>query len=195
MDNQDRRIRKTKTALCNALSKLMETQEFHTISVKALCDAADIHRATFYYHYSDIYAFYQEIEASFLEDVSALLDIDQAHTYETPFFNRIINYVDANAAICRIFLSQVTGMGTYRKLIDTIKAQYLKIWQYETHTSELPRDWHFLTDYHIQGCLAVVASWLDSDRACSKSEITSLLLEIDTEFDNVVERHYATAAR
>lgn len=191
MEHQDRRIRKTKTALCNALSQLMETQEFHTISVRALCDAADIHRATFYYHYSDIYAFYQEIEASFLTDITVLFDVDSNHTYETPFFNRIVNYVDVHAPICRIFLSQATGMGTYRKLVDTIKAQYLKIWQTETHTDELPRDWHFLTDYHIQGCLAIIASWLDTGRIQPKSEITALLLEIDTEFDNIVERHYA----
>lgn len=31
MEHQNRRIRKTKAALCSALSQLMETQELHTI--------------------------------------------------------------------------------------------------------------------------------------------------------------------
>jgi len=72
---EDRRIRKTKKPFYNALIELLKKNEIRYISVQELCDLADSHRSTFYYHYSDIYALYEEMETKILDEFSSVVSI------------------------------------------------------------------------------------------------------------------------
>ena len=49
----DRRIRRTRRQLHNALYSLIQEQNYDTITVSDVVDTADISRATFYLHYKD----------------------------------------------------------------------------------------------------------------------------------------------
>lgn len=51
----DRRTRKTRKALIEALTKLMSEKKINKITVKELTDLADVNRSTFYLYYNDIY--------------------------------------------------------------------------------------------------------------------------------------------
>lgn len=54
MENyMDRRIRKTQTALVDAVRALLQTYVWDDISVQLICDTADISRSTFYSHFAD----------------------------------------------------------------------------------------------------------------------------------------------
>lgn len=65
----DRRVRRTKLLLTNALVSLLETKTLKDISVKELCDKADINRGTFYLHYKDIYDMMNQIETDILNQL------------------------------------------------------------------------------------------------------------------------------
>lgn len=49
----DRRVRRTRDALGDALVALMHEKPFHEITVQQVLDRADVSRATFYTHYRD----------------------------------------------------------------------------------------------------------------------------------------------
>ena len=53
---QDMRIRRTKKLIWEALLTLLETHSLTSIQVKAICEQAMVHRATFYSHFTDKYA-------------------------------------------------------------------------------------------------------------------------------------------
>ena len=53
--SNDRRIRYTRYALQNALIVCMQQKPFNRITVREICETADINRSTFYMHYKDIY--------------------------------------------------------------------------------------------------------------------------------------------
>ena len=57
----DRRVKYTKTMLKNALVQRMHKQHISSISVKSLCETADINRSTFYAHYTDSYNLLHQI--------------------------------------------------------------------------------------------------------------------------------------
>lgn len=59
----DRRVKYTKTALREALVTLMQDRHISQITVKALCDLADVNRSTFYAHYTDPYDLLGQVEA------------------------------------------------------------------------------------------------------------------------------------
>jgi len=52
---KDRRIRKTEQAIQAALTKLLSNKDITEITIKELCEKADINKSTFYLHYRDIY--------------------------------------------------------------------------------------------------------------------------------------------
>lgn len=58
-DNQqrpaDRRVEKTLRALCTALLEISRTKPVQKISVRDLCEYAEINRSTFYMHFEDKY--------------------------------------------------------------------------------------------------------------------------------------------
>ena len=53
--NKDKRVIRTKALLIRSLSALMKQKNIKDITVKELCEYADINRGTFYLHYKDIY--------------------------------------------------------------------------------------------------------------------------------------------
>ena len=52
----NRRTAYTKTAIRRTFFELLEEKDFDKISVREICQRADINRSTFYRHYDDINA-------------------------------------------------------------------------------------------------------------------------------------------
>ncbi len=52
---EDRRVRKTKSAIKHAFIQLLKEQNIENITVQDIADKADINRGTFYLHYEDKY--------------------------------------------------------------------------------------------------------------------------------------------
>ena len=71
MEN-DRRTKRTKLLLKNAFTELLSMKTLNEISVKELCELADINRGTFCLHYQDIYDLLASIFLN--EDVPGLSD-------------------------------------------------------------------------------------------------------------------------
>ena len=182
MNTDDRRIRKTKKALREALAELMMEKELRNITIRELSDAADVHRATFYTHYNDIYDLYEQLQNAVVEEMGAIIVGDPTHEYED-LFKSLINYVSDNSKTCRMFLKDRTFNETISGFLEE---KYFDIWQYETGQNEVSEEWRFLIRYHMQGCLAIISRWAESDFTYPKEDITDMILKVDTHFDNIM---------
>ena len=58
----DARVRYTQNALKQALLTLLKEKSVNKITVKEVCELAELNRATFYSHYSDCFALLEAIE-------------------------------------------------------------------------------------------------------------------------------------
>lgn len=70
----DRRVRKSKEAIKNAFTKLMNNSRLEEITVSRLCEEADINRSTFYLHYKNIDDFIHSIEANLARHITSTID-------------------------------------------------------------------------------------------------------------------------
>jgi len=59
---ESRKTQYTRKALADGMVELMKNKPFDKITVKELCDYADVNRSTFYAHYEDIFALLHAIE-------------------------------------------------------------------------------------------------------------------------------------
>ncbi|MFJ8237006.1 TetR-like C-terminal domain-containing protein [Ureibacillus sp. NPDC094379] len=70
----DRRTKKTKQHLRNALASLIQETDFQSITVQDITDRADINRATFYSHYRDKYDFVEKIAEEILGEFEDIIN-------------------------------------------------------------------------------------------------------------------------
>ena len=66
---KDLRIIKTERAIHSALVELLKEKDLEKITVSELSARAEINKATFYLHYTDIYSLYQEVMAKHIREI------------------------------------------------------------------------------------------------------------------------------
>lgn len=72
----DKRIEKTKHGIYNAFIELRSKKSLERISVKELCELANINKSTFYAHYLDIYDLSDKIESEITAEIMKEINID-----------------------------------------------------------------------------------------------------------------------
>ncbi len=65
----DIRIEKTKTAIHNTFLELRSKEPLEKITIKELCEKAQINKSTFYSHYKDIYDLSDQLETDVVASV------------------------------------------------------------------------------------------------------------------------------
>ena len=73
MENEDRRVRKTREVLKKSLISLMKEKNINSITVKELCEKADINRGTFYLHYVDVVNILNELEEELFKEFQEVI--------------------------------------------------------------------------------------------------------------------------
>ena len=69
----DARVRYTKMFIIQNFTKLLKEKPINNITVKEICDLAELNRATFDKHYLDVYDLLDKIEFQFLEELRTVL--------------------------------------------------------------------------------------------------------------------------
>ena len=98
----NRSVRMTKQRLYQALITLLQQKSLREITVRELTELAGISRGTFYFHYADIYALMDQMEAAQLARLNDLMDslipsISQEDA--PPALVALITYMTANKLI------------------------------------------------------------------------------------------------
>lgn len=119
MRKEDRRVRITKAAIRESLIELMSTYPLSKVSVKMICEKADINRSTFYAHYQDQYDLLHKIQKEVIADIRTYLagkTFTDDSTVTLPLLRRCLNTYEVifpclkcfSPAIPTIFLSKET---------------------------------------------------------------------------------------
>jgi AcrR family transcriptional regulator len=172
----DRRVKYTKTVLKDALVHLMQSQHISSISIKTLCEIADINRSTFYTHYTDQYDLLRHIE----EDVMANLKLHlekQEYADDLPVtvqaMTRILEYAKENAALFDVLLS---GNCDFAFQKDVLELSEIVSWKYNK-TMDV-RTMEYLQAYATTGCISLLHKWLKDGMVESVPTITELILKV-----------------
>lgn len=91
MENkQDLRVKKTKRAIRQAFERLLMTRPLSKITVTELAKEAEINKATFYLHYTDIYDLYTQSLSEHLQMLADRIDfIDLFFTDTSAFVSKL----------------------------------------------------------------------------------------------------------
>ncbi len=97
MNNQDLRVVKTRANIKAVFCEMLKKEPVEKISVTELSRQAQINKSTFYLHYQDIYALYDEVRDDFLQQMIRSMDYCRLFlTNPGEFFNQFFKTLKEN---------------------------------------------------------------------------------------------------
>jgi AcrR family transcriptional regulator len=124
----DRRVKYTREALKKSLIELMKTKPFQKITVKELCERADINRATFYTHYSDTAELLEQIETEFFEPIRLSLNREKVSANVRAVLIEVCRQVKVHAELCRVLFSPYGNKDFLEKILKYSYQKALESW-------------------------------------------------------------------
>lgn len=185
MNKNESKYFNTAKKMNDALIALLETKEFEYITIKEICQVANVNRSTFYLHYSNMNDLLEEtiqsLNKSFnshfitkenentivvkdkLEDL-LLINDDNLIPY--------LNFIEENKKIFKI-------MKTHSELFNTSKTynqMFNNLFVPIMSRFGLDAKWHkYLMDFYINGITSIVLDWVYDDCKISIQEVSEFI--------------------
>lgn len=174
----DRRVRRSRRQLADALLTLVTQKKFSEISIQEITDAADMNRSTFYLHFqSKEELLLAALVARFDELVSSFGEISETRTiWQTPEIDRaVFEHVADHAAIYKALLDD-PNLG----LVIHAIIGYIADFNERTIRASLPAGQAApfpveILAQHIAGSLyALIHWWVHNDMPYSPAEMAAM---------------------
>lgn len=177
----DRRKRYTQMVLKDSFIYLLKQKQISKITVKEVCELADINRSTFYAHYTDLYDLLEQIEEDIIREMIHFLSIYQNEPAgnSIQITERLIEYLAENKEECEALLSE-NSHSSFEKKVRKVAHQFLM-----THWLKVPISDDNIVDYIsafiISGSIQIVKVWLQNGMDKSPQEIAHLITKLVNE--------------
>lgn len=171
-ESEDKRIKRTKKLLRQALQELMQEKAFQDITVTDLVERADINRGTFYVHYRDVYDLRERIENQMIEDFRVII---AAHMPSCtgrslrPMLERAAEYVEQHRDIVSSLLSTSGTHSFEAKMTAVIEEARAAVAPVRGLRQEY--DARFVS----AGMMSVMEKWLADERRPPRDEVVEFL--------------------
>lgn len=154
----------TRQLLRDSLLELMRDRPIGKISIKEICQNADVNRSTFYLYYADPYALFSEIEGELLAQARAHLEKIGTDPVSVRYVTELLLYIKDNAESFRALLCRQEGIPFQSAFVE---AAFQKLRQsLPLSCAEPVAD--YVYDYLIFGSMSVIQRWIEAgfDRPC-----------------------------
>ena len=178
---EDRRVRRTKKLLTQALTQLLQEKQVNEITVKELTDLADMNRGTFYLYYKDIFDMIEKIEDELFENLNAIIALREntdVSEQAKPILRDLFMFIEDNQEMCRVLLSPNGDMNFLHRLNEVMREKCLQLYQTaDLKGSEDEFDYHY--SFIVFGCAGIIRSWVNRgcpENAEEMAELTSRMI-------------------
>lgn len=187
---EDRRVRYTKMVLKESFINLLEEKDISRITIKEICEDADINRATFYAHYNDQYDLMKKIQNDLfanIEDYLTAYKDDDLPFVPVDMLERIFEYIKENAQLCKILLSERGDLNFQKRLLTLV---------YEKNISDLTKsgviskdDAEYIYAFTLTGSVGAIQKWLNDDMKKTPHFMADMMVKITTGMPKLMENN------
>ncbi|WP_154838445.1 TetR/AcrR family transcriptional regulator [Staphylococcus sp. Marseille-Q1834] len=197
---EDRRIRKTKSAIKKAFIQLLKEKDLDKITVQDISDQADINRGTFYLHYEDKYTLLSDMEDEYISEIWSLTQFNQfnANSPETiadEFINNTLTKILQHIADNMDFYHTILQLDRKSKLEDKIyfliKENMQKYISVNNEIDGIPE--MYFHSYVAGATISIIKYWVQDEHRISVDELTQHIFKIvyNGPLRIMAENHYA----
>jgi len=180
-----RKVRYTKRILQESLIELMQKKSLLNISVKEICEIADVGRTTFYTHYKDQYELLTEIEEQIFIDTDKIAqkyhgqkNVKFNKQEITEFMRNLLEYISSNRNSIQVLLSENGErdfqIRFFRKRLDRLP----KIKKILEHKSQSINAISYYSIFIAGGFITLVKEWIKNGLDIGVTEMANMLAGI-----------------
>ena len=177
---EDKRIRRTKKLLRQALTRLMQQKDFQSITVTDVVREADINRGTFYAHYRDVYDLRDKIETGMIEDFRGMIAaIRPSETVTLKLvLSRLMDYLEEKNATfvtnAVVHAQKLAEMGMKVLMIGVIEECRMELLPYRSVEDA------YAARFLATGVIGMTEKWITESQPIPKTEMVSLITKLLT---------------
>ncbi len=135
----DRRVKRTKKNIYTALVDLMLEKSINDITVRELCDKADVNKSTFYLHFMDIYDCRDTWANELLDDIfsrSSTITYEELISNKNQYLNAFFDFFEKDMEFYHKLLNSPMAARAIKLFKDKINENFL-----EANKSTLAQDY------------------------------------------------------
>lgn len=174
----NRKVKYTHKVIRDTLFELLEKKKIEAITVKELCNFADINRSTFYNHYRDIFDLVEKLEDEIVYDIMQDISIENiSKANQKQFFIRIFNKILKGKDKYRLLSLNKESIRAVDRMFDRIykySNQILRDENRELTENKIKHVYAFTS----RGCAQLVISWFENGMIESPDEMSILMSDL-----------------
>ncbi|MCH3906838.1 MAG: TetR/AcrR family transcriptional regulator [Sphaerochaeta sp.] len=183
----DRRARYTRMILKQSLLELMRDRPITRISVKELCEKADVNRTTFYAHYKDIAELLDQIEDELFQSVRSSLEHGLGEESVSAMVMDILTNLKENGELCKVLFSPYGDKDCLEKILRFAHQKTIATWQ-RLCPGLTDEDMERLYLFFSNGSVALIREWVMNDMQESPATIALFIDRLSSMGLSVLER-------
>lgn len=172
MKKENRRTQMTKKILKDSMLDLLEQQDIQKISIRSLCELADLNRSTFYKYYESQYDLLKEMENDLLNQIEMIISKDADFSTNSNHLESILQFMKDNLKLSKIlinsnadvnFQKQVLGLPSIMERLQGLKNEYGE------------HEYSYAQTLILYGGYHIVMQWLGNDCKESSHEMACII--------------------
>lgn len=174
----DRRKKYTRMVLKESFIKCMQKKPLSRITIKEVCEFADINRSTFYTHYTDLYDLLCQIEDAIIEDLNQTLSSynNSKNEEAIEMIEKILEYLAENRESCQTLFGEHGALSFQKKVM--MLANHHMINTLKTDRHNITYNLEYLSLYIINGSIHVIQHWLKNGLDQSTQEMAEMITKL-----------------
>lgn len=178
LNNTDRRVKRTKKALRDALLSLLEKKPITEISVTELTTLADVNRATFYFYYTDLLDMLQQIQneayQSFKEVISESTPSITTIEGFTDYAESLLTYCKEHETLVKFIIKNDTNNQLYKQ-IQTLMLNNIPN---SKEVFDVNNPARYSTNYILNAMVGIMIDWMDEGMKIPPHELAEFCAHI-----------------
>ena len=172
----NQRVRLTKKMFKDAYIELMHVKNTDKITVKELCETAELNRSTFYLHYNEPNDILISIEDELIENVINYIDDISVNIINEPLtlIEVFLDFFKQNDEIFRLLLIENPSPHFKDKFIRFCLKKLVSSIDYIAN----PQYKDYIFSFTVYGSLSILMRWIAHNYDLEKKELATLLYQL-----------------
>ena len=172
---EDRRVALTKRMLKETLTEMLKEQDLYHISIRDLCEKADVNRTTFYKHYGSQFDLLADMENDLLDFISRTIE---AHVDDQDQLIYIFcEYLERNHELFKLIINNNIDPEFPQKLFALEPLKSVTLQNYSaTHNSN---EADYFYNYATYGTFRVFCMWLNKEDRESPEQMVEIIRSLN----------------
>ena len=171
---EDRRVAMTRRLLKDALTDILRTEDIYHVSIRELCQRADVNRTTFYKYYGNQFDLLADMENDLLEFLVSTIREHVANPVK--IIETICEYLESHLEFGRLIVNNNVDPLFPQRLFAQEVLRESVMQNYGTMPDETAQE--YLFNYVIYGAYRIICLWINKEQREPPEEIAQLLIRL-----------------